>query len=278
MVAEKVVGRERPRSVEEWIAQIELAWQKIPEVKVDPEKLKHLVIICDGNRRAAKDERGFHPWDGHQAGVEVIKGISRAAREWGIHTLTFWTWSTENWGREAKQVELIMKLAAQGLNDKRIIEELIKNQVRFTHIGRKDRLQARFPSVAKALKNLEARTAEFTRYQLNLVMDYGGLDETARAIGKMFESFQEGKFEPRILQENPKVILEFLDTAGQSLPDLVIRTGVTQEEIPHTSGFMPLQTVYSCWMFLPDLFPDLTPQRLLDSTSEFIVYKRRLGK
>ena len=273
---ERFFGRERPRSVEEWIAQIETTWENIPEFEVDPEKLKHLAIICDGNRRAAKDERGFHSWDGHQAGVEVIKGVARAAREWGIHTLTFWTWSTENWGRDSKQVEFIMKLAAKGLNDKKIIEELIKNQVRFTHIGREDRLYGMFPSVAKALKNLEARTAEFTRYQLNLVMDYGGLDETARAIGKMFESFQEGKFEPRILQENPKVILEFLDTVGQSLPDLVIRTGVMQEEIPHTSGFMPLQT--DCWAFLPDLFPDLTPQTLLESIQKFEEYERRRGR
>jgi len=172
-MAEKVCDRERPRSVEEWIAQIELTWENIPEFRVDPEKLRHLAIICDGNRRAAQ-EKGFYPWDGHRAGVEIIKGISRAAREWGIHTLTFWTWSTENWEREPKQVEFIMKLAVQGLNDKKIIEELIKNQVRFTHIGRKDRLQDRFPSVTKALKNLETRTAEFTRYQLNLVMDYWG--------------------------------------------------------------------------------------------------------
>lgn len=265
---------EYPRSVEEWVAQIEFRWKVIPEFEVNPEKLKHLAIICDGNRRAAREQR-FHDWDGHRAGVEIIKGISRAAREWEIHTLTFWVWSTENWRREPEQVKFIMELAAKGLNDERVIEELIKNQVRFTHLGRKNRLLF---GVAQALENLEAQTVNFNRYRLNLVMDYGGLDETARGIGKMFESFQEGKFDPKILQENPQTILEFLDTAEQPQPDLVIRTGVKEGEIPHTSGFMPLQTAYAGWAFLPDLFPDLTPQTLLESIQKFEKYERRHGR
>jgi len=265
---------EQPKSVEEWIARIETVWKNIPEFKVDPGKLKHLAIICDGNRRAAK-ERGFHPWYGHQAGVEVIKGIARAAREWGVHALTFWTWSTENWERESEQIEFIMGLAAKGLNDKRIIEELVKNQVRFTHIGRKDRLPL---GVRKALEDLELKTVDLDVYRVNLAMDYGGTDEIRRALVKMFEEIQAGKISAKQLLENKELIFQYLDTVGQSLPDLVIRTGVKPEEIPHTSGFMPLQTAYAGWAFLPDLFPDLTPQSLLKPISDFVGYERRLGR
>lgn len=265
---------EYPRSVEEWVAQIEFRWKVIPEFEVDPEKLKHLAIICDGNRRAAREQR-FHDWDGHRAGVEVIKQITQASRKWGIHTLTFWTWSTENWEREPQQIKVIMRLAAQDLNDPRLVEELRKEKVRFTHLGRKDRLPEK---VLTALNYLEEQTAELSEYQVNLAMDYGGLDETARAIGKIIEDVQEGRLNPQIIQENPQAILGFLDTAEQALPDLIIRTGVKTGEIPHTSGFMPLQSTYSGWAFLPDLFPNLTPQSLLKPIQDFLEYERRFGK
>jgi len=147
--------------------------------------------------------------------------------------------------------------------------------VKFTHLGRKDRLPR---PVREALEDLERQTASFTRYNLNLAMDYGGIDEMARAVARMFKELKQGIFNPEMIKRNPQAILGFLDTANQVLPDLVIRTGVKEGEIPHTSGFMPLQTAYAGWVFLPDLFPDLTPQTLLQPIKDFINYERRLGK
>lgn len=257
-----------------WLSEIEARWQDIPEFEVNPERLGHLAIICDGNRRAAQ-ERGLHPYFGHRAGVEVIRGVAKAGREWEIRTLTFWAWSTENWEREQAQVEFVMSLAERFLPEERFLEELRQNEVRFTHLGRKDRLPE---TVEKTLEDLERQTAHFDRYHLNLAMDYGGLNEIARAVGKMLDGLRGKTLDPELIQENPQIILGFLDTAGQVLPDLVIRTGVKEGEVPHTSGFMPLQTAYSGWVFLPDLFPDLTPQTLLQPITEFIDYERRFGR
>lgn len=271
------IGREfseQPRSVEEWVAQIEFRWKTIPEFKVDPDQLRHLAVICDGNRRAAQ-ELGLHPYHGHRAGVEVIRGIARAGREWDIPYLTFWTWSTENWEREQAQVEFVMDLAERYLPEERFLEELRQNEVKFTHFGRKDRLPE---ALRRTLEDLEAQTGHFDRYHLNLAMDYGGLNEIARAVGKVVNGVQEGKLNLQAIQESPQAILGFLDTGGQVLPDLVIRTGVKEKEIPHTSGFMPLQTAYSGWVFLPDLFPSLTPQTLLRPIKDFIEYERRFGR
>jgi undecaprenyl diphosphate synthase len=77
---------------------------------------------------------------------------------------------------------------------------------------------------------------------------------------------------------HPELIFSYLDTKGQPLPDLVVRTGSLEEEIPHTSGFMPLQTTYSGWKFISTFFPDLTPGSLLTEIQKFLVYERRLGK
>lgn len=270
--AEITQFRESPRGLEEWIAQIESRWRNIPEFEVDTERLKHLAVICDGNRRAAA-ERGLNPYFGHRVGIEVIRGIARACRQWEIKTLTFWTWSTENWEREEGQVKFIMGLAEKFLPDRELLREFQENEVRFTHLGRKDRLPG---SVKATLESLERQTAQFNRYCLNLAMDYGGRDELVRAFRDIAQGIKEGVLQPDDIDEN--LISLHLDTAGQVLPDLVIRTGAKKGEFPHTSGFMLLQTIYAGWEFLPVLFPDLTPQSLLEPIQNFINYERRLGK
>ena len=81
-------GKEPKLSLQQWLKTIETNWQNIPEFEVSEGKLQHLAIICDGNRRAAR-ERSLNPYFGHRAGVEVIRGVARACRQWQIHTLSF---------------------------------------------------------------------------------------------------------------------------------------------------------------------------------------------
>ena len=95
---------------------------------------------------------------------------------------------------------------------------------------------------------------------------------------KLSEWMKEGKLSADNLMINPGLVLGFLDSRDQPAPDLVVRTGMPKEEIPRTSGFMPLQTAYSGWKFIPELFPDLTPDVLLDCVKDFLGYERRLGK
>lgn len=274
-ISERTVPRsERKESgLQVWLKIIEKNWQNIPEFEIPKGKLQHLAVICDGNRRAAR-ERGLNPYFGHRAGVEVIRGVARACRQWKIHTLTFWTWSTENWKRDREQVGYVMDLAARFLPDSELKKELFENEVRFTHLGRKDRLPH---GVKQALDDLERETRGFDRYRLNLAVDYGGADELARAAVELHYLMRDGHLKPEELLKDSSLILNCLDTRGQSLPDLVIRSGVKEGEIPHTSGFMPLQSGYACWEFIPDLFPNLTPQRLLDSVNNFLEYERRYG-
>jgi len=256
-------------SLRNWLREIEENWKNVPEFKVPKGKLTHLAIICDGNRRAAR-ERGLSPYFGHRAGVETIKEVARVCRRWGICHLTFWTWSTENWKREKKQIDYIMNLAVKFLADQGFKKELVKNKVRFTHFGRKDRLPLK---VLGALADWEDKTKDFSRYWLNSAMDYGGEDEVTRAC---FSAMQAG-VAPKEMKKNPSLIRKFLDTNGQPDPDLVLRTGTKEGEISHTSGFLPLQSAYSGWLFVSDLLPELTPEKLLSSIKEFLKYERRFG-
>lgn len=260
--------------LEKWQNEVEVQWSNSPDFAVDTNKLRHLAIVCDGNRRAAI-ARDLNPYYGHTIGVEVIKGIAQVSRHWGIKVLSFWVWSTENWDRNNEQVEFVMELAQKHLSQDTFLQELIKGGIKFKHIGRKDRLPE---SVNRTLNQLEGSTDNLNDYYLNLCLNYGGLDEMARGIARMFEAHKRGNFDSSVLMNNPRSIYEFLDTAGQPFPDLIIRTGSEKGELPHTSGFMPLQTTYAAWDFIQDLFPELTPEILLHSITNFESYNRRFGQ
>ncbi len=260
-------------ALDEWLQQIEVTWSDVPKLNHGPNKIKHLAVICDGNRRAANN-KGLSAQHGHRMGVEVIKGIAKACRQWDIRHATFWTFSTENWQRQGDQVNFLMSLAARYLRDEEAIAEIINNQTRFVHLGRKDRLSR---SILTSIKRLEERTAIFDRYYFNLALDYGGVDELGRATTKIAQAISRGELAVDALTKNPNLIYDYLDTAGQPLPDLVVRTGVHVGDIPHTSGFMPLQTSYAGWSFLPDFFPDLTPQNLAATIDEYYDAQMRFG-
>lgn len=58
---------------------------------------RHIAIIPDGNRRWAQ-ERGVAPIMGHYMGAERVTDIVVAARDLGVKHITFYAFSTENWG------------------------------------------------------------------------------------------------------------------------------------------------------------------------------------
>jgi len=109
----------------------------------------HIAIIPDGNRRWAR-ARGFHTLQGHKRGFERAVELGRQAREWGIHTVTLWGFSTENWDRTKKEIDYLMKLYEKLVDD--YLKEAMENKVRIIHLGRKDRLPGRLlKKIAQAL-------------------------------------------------------------------------------------------------------------------------------
>src|SRR5687767_142631 len=87
----------------------------------------HLAVIPDGNRRWAAAQ-GLTVMEGHRKGFEVAKRLSRFCREIGIHTITIWAFSTENWRRSSDQVSGLMALYEDWLNE--LLPEAVEEQVR----------------------------------------------------------------------------------------------------------------------------------------------------
>lgn len=223
----------------------------------------HIAIIPDGNRRWARS-RGLHTLKGHKAGFDRAIELARAAREMGVHTVTLWGFSTENWDRTKEEVDYLMKLYVRLVDD--YLEEALKEKVRLHHLGRKDRLPK---FLLKKISDAEKKTEKFTKYVSNLALDYGGHDEILGAVKIMIKDGVNAEDVDKNLMEN------YLDTKGQPYPyvDLLIRTSGEQR----TSGLLLWQMEYAEMYWECDHFPDLTPVKLREAILDYSRRRRRFG-
>ncbi len=235
----------------------------------------HVAIIPDGNRRWAKDHH-LPSLMGHRRGFDRAVEIGRTARDMGIHTLTLWGFSTENWNRSRSEVNYLMGIF-ESMFDKHL-EEAKKNETRIYHLGRKDRLPK---SLLQKITEAEQETRSFTRHVFNIALDYGGHDEILRAIvkavadskGKAEDYFQSrGKYHDKYPYYAFK---DHLDTGDQPYPypDLIIRTSGEYR----LSGYLLWQSAYSELYFEKVHFPDFTPDRFKRAILEYSNRKRRFG-
>lgn len=241
----------------------------------------HLAVIPDGNRRWAA-ERSVSVMEGHRKGFEVAKRLSRFCRQIGVHTITVWAFSTENWRRSSDQVSALMALYAEWLGD--LLPEAVEEEVRVVHLGRVDGLPegaeqaaaaAGYPdglpeTLKQAIVEIEEKTATYNRNVINLAINYGGADEVHRAVVRLSQHSARSGIDAKDLDIN-----DFLDTAGQPHPnpDIVWRTSGEHR----SSGFLPLQSAYAEFVFSPKLFPSLTEDDVTGTVLEYSARIRRFG-
>ncbi len=217
----------------------------------------HLAIIPDGNRRWAK-ERTLAPWKGHEKAIDVLRMIEDwCKRTPRIGILTLWLFSTENWKRDGAEISILMKMLEKTLKDQK--QSFMKEDVRFVHSGRKDRIPASLRSI---LDELEQETKHHKKFTLHLALDYGGKDEVVRAVNKI-----------RSEEISDEKIMNALDHPELPPIDVIIRTSGEKR----TSNFFLWQSAYSEWIFLEKFFPDLNEQDLEDALVEFDRRTRRFG-
>lgn len=223
----------------------------------------HIAIIPDGNRRWARQHK-LPTFEGHRRGFNIAFDLAKACRDFGVHTLSFWAFSTDNWQRSKEEVSYLMKLYETMID--RSLKEALKDEVQIVHLGRKDRI----PKVlADKLANAEEKTKHLKRFILNLCLDYGGRDEILRAIKRIQDT------EYRIQDLDEENFNDLLDTAGQPYPypDLLIRTSGEQR----TSGFLLWQMVYTEFYFVKKHFPEMTPQDIYEAILDYSKRDRRFG-
>jgi undecaprenyl diphosphate synthase len=126
----------------------------------------HVGVIMDGNGRWAT-QRGLPRFAGHEAGVEAIRRVMEAAPDQGVGTLTLYAFSSDNWRRPETEVVGLMTLLRRYLRDE--TQSLVRNRVRLTVIGRRDRLPF---GLADEIGRAENATAQGDALHMRIAIDY----------------------------------------------------------------------------------------------------------
>lgn len=228
---------------------------------------KHISFIMDGNRRWAK-KRGLSEIEGHAKGgdalIRLIKFFCNV--DLGIDTITLYAFSTENWKRSEREVNLLMDLFISYFDE--ITPYLQTYAIRLETIGDTTKLPLNLQRKLEKIKNFPI---ENPRYTLVVALNYGGRDEIKRAFFKMACDLEEGLFAKEDISE--ELIQSYLDTGFLKDPELMIRTSGEQR----ISNFLLWQLAYSEFYFSPLLWPDLSEQELVNILLDYQNRDRRFG-
>ncbi len=223
-------------------------------------RLRSVGIIMDGNGRWAK-KRMLPRSAGHVAGAKIIQKILEDFRTMGVHHVTLYAFSTENWKRPKEEVDGLMELIYKYLDE--VVVEKVRTDKDFSmrFLGDKSVLSEKLRNKCIEIENM-ARNRSFI---CNLALNYGGRDEIVHAVN---EAIAEGC--SPITKED---IARHLYTSDSPDPDLIIRTGGDLR----VSNFLIWQGAYSELYVTDTLWPDFGRDEMIDAVEEFYRRKRRFG-
>jgi undecaprenyl diphosphate synthase len=226
-----------------------------------PEVAGSVAIILDGNGRWAK-RRSLPTAAGHRAGARTVRRIVEAAIDVGVHDLSVFAFSTENWSRPPDEVDALMEIFAETIE--RELPDLAEQGVRVRFIGRRDRAPA---DLRARMDAMEDRTALNARINLWVAFDYGGRAELVEAARRIVDS----GVEPKEIDEN--VFAANLYAPELPDPDLLIRTSGELR----ISNFLLWQLAYSELVFSDELWPDFDARDLRNALADYASRRRRFG-
>lgn len=217
----------------------------------------------DGNGRWAK-KRGLPRSAGHSAGADTLKKIVTECNNIGIKYITVYAFSTENWKRPKEEVDFLMNLLLDYLRNAE--KTLAGENVVIRAIGSRDELSE---EIREQIVKTENFTKNNTGIIMNIALNYGGREEIINGVKRVAEDLKNGV----ITNINDKMFSEYLYTANQPDPDLIIRTSGEQR----LSNFLLWQACYSELWFTKKLWPDFSKNDLYEAIADFQHRGRRFG-
>jgi undecaprenyl diphosphate synthase len=221
----------------------------------------HVAIIMDGNGRWAA-QRHLPRVEGHRAGIDAVRDTVETGARLGLGVLTLYAFSIENWKRPASEVSTLMVLLKRYLRSE--LKTLLSNNIRFRVIGRTEELAS---DVQEELRTGMDETAQCTGMLFNIALNYGGRAEIVDAARR---AMQAG-LRPEELDEER--FAQFLYTAGQPDPDLLIRTSGEMR----VSNYLLWQIAYAEIYVTETLWPDFRRRHLLEAILAYQKRERRYG-
>ncbi len=230
---------------------------------------RHVGVMCDGNRRWAKEMGYVDPNDGHRVGAEKVKRVIRWCDQARIEHVTLYLLATDNLRRPASELDPLLQIIED------LVVELAEegNPWRLRIVGALDLLPA---STAAALKAAQERTRDRVGgAEVNIAVGYGGRREIADAVRSLLQEHaaRGGTIEELAEVLDVEHIAEHLYTRGQPDPDLVIRTSGEQR----LSGFLLWQSAHSEFYFCDVNWPDFRHVDFLRALRSYASRQRRYG-
>ena len=241
--------------------------QEVLIAGIDKERLpQHIAIIMDGNGRWAQ-EKGQDRLYGHYHGVESVRNIVEGCAELGIHYLTLYAFSTENWDRPQQEVEGLMALLVDTIRKE--VPTLNKNNIRLHVIGDMNML----PKFAQdELQEALEMTSQNTGLNLVMELSYSSRWELVNAVKNIGLDVQSGKIDPTTI--NHETLEKYLTTSQFPDPELMIRTSGEYR----ISNFLLYQLAYAELYFTNTRWPDFRKENLYEDIIDFQARERRFGK
>lgn len=227
---------------------------------------RHVAIIMDGNGRWAQ-RQGKPRHAGHKAGVKSVRSTVEHSAKCGIEVLTLFAFSSENWQRPEKEVNLLMELFMMALNSE--VKKLVRNNVRLKVIGNTSAFNEK---LQKQIQKAEEITSSNTGLLLQIAANYGGRWDITESCKKLAQRLYDQEISPEEISEAS--IRQNLSFADLPDVDLFIRTGGDLR----ISNFILWQAAYAELYFTPVLWPDFTEQVYQSALDEFAGRQRRFGK
>jgi undecaprenyl diphosphate synthase len=225
----------------------------------------HIAIIMDGNGRWA-GKRHLPRIAGHRAGVASARQVIESCAKLGIHALTLYAFSLENWRRPKAETDFLMRLLREYLRKE--LPEIHRNNIRMFVIGRLDQLP---DAVRDDVRHAMDLTAGNTGMKLAVALNYGGRAELVDAFNAILDRAKRNGATHSPVDE--ETISQNLYTAGLPDPDLLIRTSGEMR----VSNFLLWQIAYAEIYVTETLWPDFTRTKLLEALTEFQKRERRYG-
>lgn len=264
---------------------------------------RHIAVMCDGNRRWAREAGFIDVSHGHRVGAKKISELVQWSGERGIELVTIYLLSTENLHRDKAELELLCRIIGD------VSDELAKSKLnaRLRVVGHRDILP---DALTDRLAANEKATADHTGVCVNMAVGYGGRQEIVDAVRSLLEDRVKEKHEASRessakddesahqvdsassckaseLGDDQRFSLDdiaeaitvqgisdHLYTSGQPDPDLVIRTSGEQR----LSGFLLWQSAYSEIWFTDTYWPAFRRVDFLRALRDFSRRNRRFGR
>ena len=233
---------------------------------------RHIAVLCDGNRRWARDAGHDDVSYGYRVGAAKIAEMLRWCQEAGIEMATVYLLSTENLQRDPEEISSLIEIITD------VVEEICAPANRWSvrTVGDLELLgEEPARRVREAVESTESEATTGT-FHVNVAVGYGGRQEIVDAVRALLgKELVNGASGDQLIEAvTAEAISENLYTSGQPDPDLVIRTSGEQR----LSGFLLWQSAYSEMWFTEAYWPEFRRVDFLRALRDYTARHRRYGR